>query len=73
MSDSRRRPLGKPMNDGYYWIKDGERHPEVWLYQKQFGWFRPCSAVPMPQRTFELMKYVVLSERLEEPARETEC
>lgn len=73
MSDSRLRPLGKPMNDGYYWIKDGERHPEVWLYQKQFGWFRPCSAVPMTQRTFEMMKYVVLSERLEEPARETEC
>jgi len=56
------------MKDGYYWVKDGERHPEVWLYQRQYGWFRPCSAVPVTQRTFEMMKYSVLSEPLTAPA-----
>ena len=57
------------MQDGYYWVKDGERFPEVWLYQRQFGWFRPCSAVPLTQKTFELMKYKVLGERLNQPLR----
>jgi hypothetical protein len=61
------------MKDGYYWVKDGERYPEVWFYQRQFGWFRPCSAVPMTQRTFEMMKYVILSERLDAPAKQLQA
>jgi len=56
------------MNDGYYWVKDGERHPEVWLYRKQFGWFRPCSSIPMTQRTFEMMRYKILSPQLPAPS-----
>ena len=61
------------MKDGYYWVKDGERYPEVWFYQRQFGWFRPCSAVPMTQRTFVINTDDILREPLDAPAKQLQA
>jgi len=55
------------MKEGYYWVRDKDNPPEVWRYIRQFGWYRPCVAVPITLSSFKLMNYQVISDRLLPP------
>lgn len=59
--------LGVIMTEGYYWIQDGKKNPEIWLYLLQYGWLRPGSYLPVTITSFRLRGISIISERLIPP------
>ncbi|KJV32991.1 hypothetical protein [Pantoea sp. SM3] len=57
------------MDQGFYWVQQGDTQPEVWYFAdgEGGGWFKPNKSLPVHPEDFVSQGYNVISERLAPP------
>lgn len=57
------------MEQGFYWVQQGDTQPEVWYFAdgEGGGWFKPSKSLPVHPEDFVAQGYNVISERLAPP------